>query len=455
MYVNHTQNNPTQRLHLRLWLCIFLASFFAASVAAANPKIQNWTTANGARVYFVPSPELPILDIRVVFDAGSARDGAQSGLAQLTNGLLDQGAGELNADQIAERLEGVGANLGTSAYRDMAIVSLRSLTDRALLDPALNIMAQVVSTPSFPQDAFERAQKRTLIALRGQKESPEDIADKAFFASIYGQHPYASPTLGTEETVTGISRQDAIAFHKRYYTGRNATVAIVGAVTRDEAEQIAERVAGQLPAGEAAAALPPPAALTAAKMEQIPYPSAQTHILMGQPGITRDDPDYFPLLVGNHILGGSGLVSQLAIEVREKRGLAYSVYSYFAPMHVEGPFTAGLQTRNDQAEAALGVMQDVLRDFIAKGPTAEELTAAKKNITGGFALNLDSNAKIVDNLASIGFYKLPLDYLDTYNQRVEAVTAEQIRNTFRRRVHPEHMVTVLVGGETAAAAAKP
>jgi zinc protease len=432
-----------------------LTALLLSSFAAANPNIQHWTTANGARVYFVASPELPILDIRVVFDAGSARDGAQSGLAQLTNGLLDQGAGDLNADQIADRIDGVGANLGTSSYRDMAIVSLRSLTDRTLLDPALDTMALVVSKPNFPQDAFERAQKRTLIALRAQQESPEDIADKAFFAAVYGTHPYASPSLGTKETVSALTRQDAVAFHQRYYTGRNAIVAIVGAVDRAAAEKIAERVIGDLPAGEAAAALPPVQSLAAAKLEHVDYPSAQTHILVGQPGITRDDPDYFPLVVGNHILGGSGLVSRVAIEVREKRGLAYSAYSYFTPMHAAGPFTAGLQTRNDQAEAALKVLQDVLRDFIAKGPSADELIAAKKNITGGFALNLDSNSKIVDNLASIGFYNLPLDYLDTYNQRVEAVTAEQIRDAFRRRVHPDDMVTVTVGGDATASAAKP
>ena len=433
-------------------IILTMTALLASTIAAANPKIQNWTTANGARVYFVPSPELPMVDIRVVFDAGSARDGTQSGLAQITNGLLDQGAGDLNADQIADRMEGLGAQLGTGSYRDMAIVSLRSLTDRSLLDPALNIMALVIAKPSFPQDAFDRAQKRILVALRAQQESPGDIADKAFFAAVYGDHPYASPSLGTEKSVTALTRKDAMAFHKHYYTGKNAIIAIVGAIDRKQAEEIAEQVVGTLPTGEAAADLPPVKPLAAAKTEHIDYPSAQTHILMGQPGITRDDPDYFPLYVGNHILGGSGLVSRVAVEVREKRGLAYSAYSYFIPMHAPGPFTAGLQTRNDQADAALGVLRDTLRDFIAKGPTADELSAAKKNITGGFALRLDSNGKIVDNLASIGFYNLPLDYLDTFNQRVEAVTADQIRSAFQRRVHPDDMVTVMVGGpETAAA----
>lgn len=431
------------------------ASLMAVELAVANPDIEHWTTANGARVYFVPSPELPMVDLRVVFDAGSARDGTQGGLARLTSGVLDQGAGELNADQIAARMEGIGARFGTSSYRDMAIVSLRSLTDWALLDQALDIMSLVITAPSFPQDALALAQKRTLVALRAQQEDPGDIADKAFFADVYGEHPYAAPSLGTEQSVTALTRQDAINFHQRYYVAKNAIIAIVGAIDRKEAEAIVQKVIGGLPAGETAAALPSVKPLADAKTEHIAFPSAQTHILMGQPGITRDDPDYFPLLVGNHVLGGSGLVSRIMIEVREKRGLAYSAHSYFSPMRGAGPFTAGLQTRNDQAEAALEVLRDTLRDFIAKGPTADELTAAKKNITGGFALRLDSNSKIVENLASIGFYNLPLDYLDTYNQRIEAVTADQIREAFQRRIQPERMVTVMVGGGTTQTTTKP
>lgn len=434
-----------------------LTALLLSHYASASPQIQTWTTPNGARVYFVPSPELPMVDVRVVFDAGSARDGNQGGVSQITNSLLDQGAGGLNADQIAERVDTLGAQLSTSAYRDMAIVSLRSLTEPKLLDPALGIMADVIAKPSFPQDAFGRVQKRMLVALRAEKESPSAIAGKAFFAEVYGEHPYASPSLGTEESVTALTRNDAVAFHRRYYAAKNAVIAMTGAVDREQAEKIAERIVAALPSGEAAPELPPASMPKQAKTVHIQYPSAQTHILMGQPGITRDDPDYFPLYVGNHILGGSGLVSRMAVEVREKRGLAYSAYSYFSPMHVAGPFTAGLETRNEKADEAMKVMRDTLKDFITAGPTQDELAAAKKNITGGFALRLDSNGKIVENLASIGFYRLPLDYLDTFNKKVDAVTVAQVREAFQRRIHPEDMVTVMVGdGQSdAASAAKP
>jgi zinc protease len=167
---------------------------------------------------------------------------------------------------------------------------------------------------------------------------------------------------------------------------------------------------------------------------------------MGGPGMSRRDPDYFSLYVGNHILGGGGLVSRLNEEIREKRGLSYSVYSYFSPMRRKGPYVLGLQTRNDQVGQALEIARETVKRFIKEGPTAEELEAAKKNITGGFPLRIDSNAEIVEYIAMIGFYGLPLDYLDTFSANVEAVTREQIRDAFRRRVVPDRMVTVVVGG---------
>ena len=162
--------------------------------------------------------------------------------------------------------------------------------------------------------------------------------------------------------------------------------------------------------------------------------------------MARNDPDFYPLYLGNFVLGGSGLVSRLSQEVREKRSLSYSVYSYFMPLREPGPFLLGLQTKNSQRAEALAVVRRVLKEFVEKGPTPEELAAAKKNVTGGFPLRIDSNRKIAEYLTVIGFYNLPLTYIDDFIPRIEAVTAEQIRDAFRRRVHPERMLTVVVGG---------
>jgi zinc protease len=178
---------------------------------------------------------------------------------------------------------------------------------------------------------------------------------------------------------------------------------------------------------------------------KIDHPSTQTHILVGQTGIKREDVDYFPLYVGNHVLGGGGMVSRLFAEIREKRGLSYSANSYFSPMRENGPFTASLQTRTDQTKEALLVLQEQLKIFIDNGPTEAELEASKKNITGGFPLRLSSNSKIIAYIGMIGFYDLPRDYLETFNANVNAVTVDQIKDAFKRRLSPDKFVTVMVG----------
>jgi zinc protease len=417
-----------------------------AGLVQAIPEIQHWRTDNGARVYFVAAPQLPMVDVRVVFDAGSARDDGKPGLASLTNDMLSQGAGKLDADAIAERFDAVGARFGSQSHRDMAVVSLRSLTREELLNPALDTLALVLAEPSFPESALKRERGRMLVGLEQQAQSPGDIAQKALYKAVFRDRPYASPVLGTRESVAKLGADDVRAFHRRYYVARNAVVAIVGDLDRAGAERLAERVVARLPRGEPAAHLAPVPPLREAKRIDIDYPSAQTHILLGQPGMQRGDPDYFPLYVGNYVLGGGGLVSRLSEEVREKRGLSYSVYSYFIPMHVTGPFIVGLQTRNESAGRALRVLDATLKQFVAEGPTGDELAAAKKHITGGFPLQIDSNSDIVGYLAVIGFYGLPLDYLKEFTRRVDSVSAHEVKDAFQRRVHPERMVTVMVGG---------
>jgi zinc protease len=428
------------------WVLVLCFIAFIPQTEAA-PKIQHWTLANGARVYFVETHELPMLQVRAVFDAGSSRDPAgKEGLASLAGAMLDEGAGKLSADDIASRFESLGAEFGAGVDRDMAGVSLRSLSDATLLDPALDLFATILTSPTFPAAGLERTRAQALVRLRKDAESPGSVADKAFYRGLYGGHPYAHDPAGDDASLKAVTREDLVAFHQQYYVGANAWFVIVGDASPREARRIAEKTVGRLPAGEAPPHLPPVAEFSAASRKQISFPATQTHILMGEPGTWRGDPDYFPLLVGNYTLGGGGLVSRLAEEVREKNGLSYSVYSYFYPLRVPGPFVVGLQTKNETRDRALDIARKVVADFVAKGPTPRELDAAKKNITGGFPLRLDSNGKITENLAVIAFYGLPLTYLDDFIPRVEAVTAEQVRDAFRRRVHPDKMLTVTVGG---------
>jgi zinc protease len=388
-----------------------------------------------------------MVDVNVVFDAGSARDGELSGLASMTASMLTQGAGDWNADEIAARLDNVGANLGAEADRDMATVSLRSLTRQPAMDTAVDTLSTLLGAPSFPDADLERMRQNRLISLRQDEESPRAVGQKALYRNIFGSHPYGADPSGVPETIKAITRDDLIGFHKRHYTGANAVVAIVGALDRPQAESLAERITAGLPKGEPLPALPVVPDLSSAVTEQISFPSSQTTVMAGQPGMRRGDPDYFVLYVGNHILGGSGLVSLLMEEIREKRGLSYSTYSYFLPLAQPGPFMMGLQTKNDQAVQAQEIMLGTLRRFIEAGPTEAELTAAKRNITGGFPLRIASNSDIVGYLAMIGFYKLPLDYLDRFTDRIEAVTAEQIKDAFARRLNPDRLAIVVVGGD--------
>ena len=421
--------------------------FQTTAGADSSVKIQTWQTDNGAKVLYVHAPQLPMVDVRVVFDAGSARDGSQAGLARLTSTMLSKGAGNWDTDALAERFDSIGAVFSASAQRDTASLSLRSLNDPPLLNKAIVTLQTVLTQPRFDEKELARMRKQTLIALKAQLQSPGAIAEKAFYKALYGEHPYALPPLGTEASIKAINRQALRDFYQRYYVASNALVAIVGDVDRAQAKRLAHDLLGKLPKGKPAPALPAVAALNRAQNIEKSHPSTQTHVLVGQPGLFRGDPDYFALYVGNHILGGSGFGSRIMKEIREKRGLAYSSYSYFIPMRLPGPFMMGLQTSNGQRDEALRLLNNILQDFIKDGPTEEEMQHAIKNITGGFPLRIDSNKDIIGYIVMIGFYDLPLNYLDVFNERIEAVTAAKVQDAFRRRIHPDKLVTVRVGGD--------
>lgn len=422
-----------------------LALLAWGGAAQARVDIQRWVAPSGARVYLVESHALPMLDVQVDFAAGSTYDPAdKAGLAGLTQGLLDGGAGDLDENAIADRLADLGARVGGGADDDRSSVSLRTLSSPAERDGALTLLRDLLVRPTFPAAVVEREKARSIAALKEAETQPGSIAGRRFSLAIYGSHPYGNDQ--TAESVARIGREDLVAFHRAYYVAAGATVTLVGDVGRAEAERIAALLTADLPPGAPPPPTPAPA-LPAAEVIHIPHPSAQAHILMGMPVLTRDDPDYFPLLVGNYVLGGGGFVSRLTHEVREKRGLAYSAYSYLQPERMAGPFQIGLQTKGSQIDQALKVVDDTLRGFLDQGPSPKELAAARDNLVNGFGLRLDSNRKILDYVAMIGFYGLPLDWLDTYPKSVARVTPEAVRDAFRRRILPEHLVTVVVGGD--------
>lgn len=432
----------------------FLAAGLAAPAAAALP-IQKWQQASGAQVYLVESPSLPIVDVELDFDAGDRRDPAdKAGLASVTadmtsKGLLARdGQPAMDENQLSEAWADLGAGFGASAGADRMSFTLRSLTYPDLLPKAVALAARQMGEPSFPEAIWDRERQRMAAAIREANTRPGTVAGRAFSKAVYGTHPYGYEM--TEESLSHISAPDMRELYKVIQPCR-AKVSIVGAVNKAQADQIAAALLARLPAGTCTAlpAVPEVQPLTAAAERDIPFAAAQAQVLIGQPGYKRADPDYFPLLVGNYILGGGGFVSRLSNEVREKRGLSYSVYSYFNPGLHAGAFTLGLQTRPDQAAQAVQVSRDVLRRFVAEGPTEAEMKAAKDFMIGGFALRIDSNSKLLDNLANIAWHDLPLDYLDTWTKQVEKVTAAEVKAAFARKLQPDRMVTVVVGAPVA------
>ena len=422
--------------------------------AYAIPDIQRWQTDNGARVMYVHVNGLPMMDARVVFDAGSARDDGLSGLAALTNGLLAEGAGGQTAQVLAEQFESVGAELENDSLRDMAIVGVRSLTDKAYLDTALDTLATVLSQPDFNQKEFDRELARMKVSVTARKQSPSAIASEAFFKAVYGDHPYAAPSGGTEASLENMNLEAIKAFYQKYYVAKNALIVIVGAVERPQAEAIANKLSAGLAVGEKAVAIAAVKSLDEGKVIRIQYPSKQAHIYMGQPGMKRGDEDYFSLYMANHPFGGSGFASRLVKTIREDRGLAYSVYSYFSPMREAGPFMMGMQTRVDQTDQAVELLRAELEKYIKEGPEKGELADSISNVVGSFPLNLDSNGKLMGYLAMMGFYEMPDDYLQTFVEQVESVSTSDARKAMQRRIKTDKMVTIIVGDLANGAAAE-
>lgn len=428
---------------IRLLFILLLAGY--SQWALATLPIQIWQTPAGTWVYFVESRDLPILDINVDFDAGSSTDTPEiSGRAGLTLKLLNLGAGGLSEDQIAKALADVGAELGGRFDQDRAGVSLRTLSSERERKQALNIFARIIQHPNFPEDVLERERARMIAGLKEADTKPDYIAARTLKRMLYGNHPYGLQGSGEIASLGLLQRKDLVDLYQSRYLAAGAVVSIMGDLSRAEAAAIAEYLTKDLPQGKPDDTLPPVTA-PLAETRRIIHPASQSHILLAYPGLRRDDPDFFPLVVGNYILGGGGFVSRLMQEIRQKRGLAYSVYSGFAPLRHEGPFEIGLQTKKEQSEEALRLTQQILVDFVAGGPTKKELIAAKQNIIGGFPLRLDSNKKIMEYLAMIGFYNLPLTYLDDYVKAIDKVTVVQVKEAFQRRIKPEGMVTVVVG----------
>ncbi len=427
-------------------LIIFLAAI-STSLVTFNSfaiNIQSWSTAKQTNVYFVEKHNLPIVDINIMFHAGSAYDEKHFGIATLTASLLNQGANGKSANDIALAFDDVGALYSSDVKKDYASISLRTLSEAHALDTATHLLKTIVTQPSFPNSAFLRTKQQLIAAIKHSNDTPGQIANKTFFETLYPHHPYGHPSIGTLETLDKITNATVHRFYQEHYAANQSALVIVGDISLKKAKMLAEFLTSDLAIVDKSTKLPkvPP---IAAMTKAVPFKSSQTVIRIGQLGIDYHNKDYFPLIVGNYILGGGGLVSRLADEIREKRGLSYGVGSFFIPLLARGPFIISLATKSQQTTNALEVTDKTVKQYITKGPTKQELIAAKKYLTGSFPLKLSSNRDILNMVSLIGFYRLPLDYLDTYTDNIKAVTLSDINHAVKRWLHPKAFITITVG----------
>ncbi len=437
-----------------LLLSTFLFLFIHLPLHAAV-SIESWKTKNGVKVFFVQTHTIPVLDITVDFDAGSRRDPKdKSGLASMTNLMLSRGIASsfaplkeaaLTEAQIADGFADVGAIYSGAVSPDKSGVSLRTLSDEEASDKAIRLFARLMAQPAFPDDLLKRDRMRSISVIRETLTQPASIASRAFMKNLYGDHPYGSSP--TPESLSSISRQDMQAFHQAFYGADSATITIVGDASRSRAEKIAEELSMRLavPSKEYKKPEVEKVKEVMGQTEIIKHPSTQSHILMGMPALKKGDPDFFPLVVGNYILGGGGFVSRLMEEVREKRGFAYSIYSQFDSRIQEGPFMIGLQTKREQTKEAVQIVKETFDVFMREGPTESELKAAKNNLIEGFPLRMDNNRKILALVSMMAYYDLPLDYLNTWPNHIRAVTVKDIRAAFSRKLASNKLTTVIVG----------
>ncbi|MDR3455744.1 MAG: pitrilysin family protein [Rhodoferax sp.] len=429
-------------------------TLFCLNPALAGIPIEYWTQPSGAQVYLAQSPGIPMVDVQIDFDAGGRRDPPdKAGLASVTADMTSAGVlargpdAALDENALSDAWADLGAGFDGGASSERMSFSLRSLTYPDLLGRAVQLAARQLGEPAFPEAVWERNRQRLDASLKEALTRPGTVAGRAFAAAVYGSHPYGYQV--TPATLAHISVTDMQALYASLIVPCRAKVSLVGAVTRAQADALVTTLLSRLPATTSCAPLstiPEVQPLAKAEDIRIPFDAAQAQVLIGQPGFKRDDPDYFALTVGNYILGGGGFVSRLSSEVRQKRALSYTVYSYFAPGLHAGAFTIGLQTRPDQADEAVQVARGVVARFVAEGPTEAELKAAKDNLIGGFALRIDSNRKLLGNIANIAWNNLPLDYLDSWTQQVQKVTVADIKAAFARKLQLDRMVTVVVGG---------
>ena len=410
--------------------------------------IQRWRTAEGATVLLVERHENPIVDISVQFPAaGSIADSqGKNGVSDFAAGLLTTGTKKHDEENFNKRINDLAAQLESDNDRESSSLILRSLSRPATLRQAGELMQQALSQPRYDAEVFRRTRQQAELALRQNESQPGYIAMRESVKLDYPQHPYSAAAYTSVQSLQAVSLDDVKTFHRNQYAKEGAVVALVGDLNRQQADRLVGNLLKGLPEKAQTAAKVPPVNEQAGRRTNIPFASEQAQVVMSMPLISRNDPDYYALVAGNYILGGGGFDSRLMKTLRDEHGYVYGVSSNLMPQREKGRFVIQFATQKSQAPKALEAAESVLRRFIAEGPTEAELQQAKDNIIGSFPLRFDTNQKLLGYLGMIGLYDLPSDWMEQYPKKIEALTVDDVKKAWQRRVKPENLNTVVVGG---------
>lgn len=432
----------------KILLTLFICSCSLLGFAGEVPSILTWKTDNGVEVWFVQRPQLPILDVRMVFPAGSVYDGQSPGLASLTANGLNAGTQSMDERALNLAISQTGSRFWVSVTHDYSMLFLKTLSQSPNLDQSIKLLHDLITQPSFSPEVVKRFQRQVLVNLQLVQNDADYIASRLFAEALYQGTPYAQPTEGTMASVSAIQVSQLKSFFAQHYVANQAVLVLVGNVDTNKAKQLANVLSEGLPSGKATPfpfdtkAFPKPDADSVHRYLR----GAQTAIVMGQRGIAVQNPDYYPLMVGNTILGGQVLQSRLFKTVRTENGLAYGIDSAFSLSTMPGPFSIEAKTKNASTVEAVKLIASEVEQFMQQGPTEAELKLAKQALIGSFPLRWSSNGDLADRLAWMAFYHYPTSYWKTYPNNVQAVTADQIKAAFQHWIHPSDWTVVTVGG---------
>jgi zinc protease len=421
---------------------VVAAGLIAAVPQAGATTIDRIVSPRGIVAWLVQEPSIPLISVEFAFRGGASQDpAAKPGVAALATSLLDEGAGEIDSKTFHERVEAKAIEMNFTATRDYVAGSLRTLTDNQ--DEAFDLLRLALTAPRFEAEDVERIRDQTLSGLRRATTSPNELASQRWWSIAFPDHPYGRPVRGTLESVPAITAEDLRAYVRSQFARDNLKLAIVGNIDAATAGTLIDRVFGSLPAKAELTPIVAAAPQGLGQKINIDLDVAQSVLMIGGAGIARNDPDFMAAFVLNHVLGGSAFSSRLYKEVREARGLAYSVYSAVMPLDYAALFMSGTATRSDRAAETLSVMEAEIRKLAETGPTEEEVTKAKSFLTGSYALRFDTSVKIAEQLVQIQLDDLGIDYIDRRNSLIEAVTLADVKRVATRLLDHSMLIAVV------------